>query len=97
MEILKCSLQPTPIEKCIFVITIEVQFSQAAAKSHWWELGLRRLLQVCLQLDNVFAQTALEFQVLQVFSDQAPVIHKSLLLTVAQRCFLLPLTEVPSV
>lgn len=53
MEMLKCSLQPTRIEKCILVITMEVQCSQAAATSDWWELSLQGLLKVGLQLDNV--------------------------------------------
>lgn len=80
------------------MITTEVECSQAAARSDWWELRLQGLLKVYLQLDNMFAETALEFQVLQLFrTAQALVIHKSLLLTVAQRGFFLPLTEVASV
>lgn len=46
----------------------------------------------------MFTETALKFQVLQLLrTDQAPVIHESLLLTVAQRGYFLALTEVASV
>lgn len=81
------------------VIPVEVQRSQAAAKSHWWEVSLQGLLKVYLQLDScTFTETALKFQVLQLFrTDQAPVIRESLLLTVAQRGYFLALTEVASV
>lgn len=49
---LKCSLQSTTTEKRILVIPVEVQRSQAAAKSHWWEVTLQGLLKVYLQLDS---------------------------------------------
>lgn len=43
---------------------------------------MQGLLEVSLQLDNMFAETALEFQVLLLFrTDEASVIHRNLLLT----------------